>query len=153
MSCLQPLLELQSVIRHISSITQSLKCGNRNYGYFTIRRRNDGQILLVCQVGECPPEHAEKHMALSLEKSQRLFERHRDFGDISSFQSRNPCKGMWGGAICLNNFIFSFSGLPELADEAAMLALAFQLDIISQRKINQIIKISNNQFAKWYFFE
>jgi len=146
------LVEVRHAVKNISSIAKLLKYENRDYGYFTMRRKSDGRVLLVYQIGECPPEKAEKYMALSLEKSQRLFERHHDFGDISSFQSRKPCKGMWGGAICLKDVIFSFSGLPELADEAVVLATAFQLDVISKRQIKRIIDISNNHFAKEYFY-
>jgi len=147
----QLLRELRRAVKEISLITQLLKLGDCDYGYFTMLRRSDSRVLLISQIGNCPPESAEKYMAFSLEKGQRLFERHRDFGDISSFQSRKPHKGMWGGAICLSDVIFSFAGPPELAGEAVMLALAFQLDAIGERKINQIIKISNNPVAREYF--
>jgi hypothetical protein len=44
-------------------------------------------------------------------------------GHVSSWESRDPGHDRWGGAIRIEDLIFSFSGLPELADEALMLGV------------------------------
>jgi hypothetical protein len=66
------------------------------------------------------PERQSKCFRLSLEKAQRLLEHPTD---CSSWQSRNQNDSKWGGAVRWGDFAFSFSGLPELKDEALMLYL------------------------------
>ena len=40
--------------------------------------------------------------------------------------------GKWGGAIRAGDYIISFSGFPELWDEAAMLVLAIRMGWLDQ---------------------
>lgn len=78
-----------------------------------------GEIVVHEQIGEIGPEKPEKYQQVSKEKATRLraHPEHR-----TSWQSRNPEQGQWGGAIrTIDGWIFSFSGLPELWDEALML--------------------------------
>jgi hypothetical protein len=140
----------QSIVRHMSQILRKVGEEPRRFGYLTIQRRRDGRVLLVAQIGECPDNKAEKYMTLSLEKGGRLywcrscgFKNH-----LSSWQSRNEKRMKYGGAICAGPFILSFSGLPELADEAVMLRLAVELNLISLRTAYRIAKISDNNYAR-----
>lgn len=65
------------------------------------------------------PDQAEQRHAYSLEKGRRLIAR----GGSSSFETRDPDQSHWGGAIQYNGLVFSFSGLPEHADEIMMILL------------------------------
>jgi hypothetical protein len=112
-------------------------------GYLTIRRKSDGEILLVIKIGDCPQIKAKKYFELSVEKGERLFHHQKH---ISSWQSRDSEKGRWGGAIIANELIISFSGLPELIDEAAVILFAMFFGWISSKQAEKIAKISNNFF-------
>jgi len=115
---------------------------NKNGGYFCIRDRKDNRVLLMMQVGEVAPEKVDMCFALAQEKGERLFEMrglHK-----SSWQSRNPEADKWGGAIIVGDLILSFSGLPELADEAAMLRLARSCNWISEEDATYIASLSCN---------
>jgi hypothetical protein len=95
----------------------------RSGGYFCLADGKTGEpICSPSQVGPVNPEKARKYYELSEEKARRLAE-HLDHQ--SSYQSRNPDAGQWGGAVRISDdFIFSLSGYPELGDEALMLILA-----------------------------
>lgn len=114
----------------------------RNYGYFTVRDRHSGQVSCILRIGQCPRERGKRFLALSMEKGSRLFETK----ELSSWQSRNPDQGMWGGAIATKEFILSFSGLPEKADEALMLKYAQIRKLIDEEAIVEIAEASNNTF-------
>ncbi|MBU6500409.1 MAG: hypothetical protein KGJ89_01085 [Patescibacteria group bacterium] len=97
--------------------------GNRRGGYFCLADGNGKPFFEPTQIGEVAVEKAEKYMQLCKEKAQRLASRPLIY--CSSYESRNPEAGQWGGAIRLtNDHIFSFSGFPELLDEALMIILA-----------------------------
>jgi hypothetical protein len=88
-------------------------------GYFAVFfDQPDGLPLLVVKVGEQDPQKAPDSLRRCLEKGKRLQDcpEHQ-----SSWQSRNPDADEWGGAVRYGDFILSFSGLPELADEELML--------------------------------
>ena len=117
----------------------------KNSGYCTIISVADGRVLLSFQVGHCPREKFEKYYSFSHEKAQRL----RKFvfdGHVSSWQSRDESAGQWGGAISAGSVIFSFSGLPELADEAIMLMAAVTCNFMSPETAIEIARISGNKF-------
>lgn len=116
---------------------------NKNCGYFTILDVKSNEIILHQEIGFCPEEKKDKYRSLSLEKAKRLYSKPHD---TSSFQSRNPSAevisldlkepfnwGHWGGAIRIPkaDLILSFSGLPELGDEAVMLVVALQVGWIT----------------------
>jgi hypothetical protein len=115
----------------------------RNYGYFTVRSRQSGQVIFILRIGKCPPERAEKCLALSQEKGRRLFETKEL---ISSWQSRDPEQERWGGAIVTEEYILSFSGLPERADEALMLRFAQVRRLAGNEELQKIAEASNNPF-------
>lgn len=137
--------ELETILGCMIKVLNVIEEDRGRWGYFTIRRREDGRVLLVAQIGDCPEEKAEKYMRLSLEKGQRLHH-FRPHNDISSWQSRNLDFGRYGGAICAGPFIFSFSGLPEHADEAMMIRLASSLGLIQPLTCSRLANISKNPY-------
>ncbi len=80
---------------------------------------DEGNPLYVAVISNsCVPECISKYVELCQEKALRL-------GSLewqnSSWESRKPQKDWWGGAVRIERMIYSFSGLPELGDEAVML--------------------------------
>ena len=82
--------------------------------------------LRVMMVGDPPADKRAKYFELCIEKANRLIanglgpQQHK-----LSWQSRNEAYDQWGGAVRWGDYVFSFSGLPELADEALMLYLLY----------------------------
>ena len=76
---------------------------------------------MLLPIGGVLEEKAEKYCAFAMEKVARLA-RHPDHR--TSYESRDPEENKWGGAVRIGDYIFSMSGLPELADEAVMLTTA-----------------------------
>ena len=111
-------------------------------GYFTVFRKEDGRLLLAAQIGECPSDKYEKYQLFSYEKGARVYKR----DDLSSWTSRDESKNKWGGAISTDDFILSFSGLPELADEAVVLVAALALKWANRRDVAAITNQSENPF-------
>lgn len=74
-------------------------------------------------IGTVPKEKEDKYRWNASEKGLRLFH-HPDH--LSSWQSRDMTvePKLWGGAIRVGTRLYSISGLPELGDEAVMLAVA-----------------------------
>jgi len=121
-----------------------LKDGIKNdTGFFALRCTMLGELILLARIGIMPPNKYEKYLAFSLEKGLRLFAhlpQHK-----SSWQSRDNVK-FWGGAIVSKSLILSFSGLPELADEALMLDASVGLGWLSPGEANEIVNISANNY-------
>jgi len=99
-------------------------------GYLTLMDGITGEIIFTVPFGEIPEEKREKYFDISQEKANRLFSNvnmHLPNGHTSSWESRNIDENKYGGAIYFNCFstvfILSFSGMPELIDEAMMLVL------------------------------
>lgn len=125
---------------------------SRTGGYMTVLFPGDRFLpppLLVAQIGEpADPEKIEKYFSFSQEKAQRLITNANVAGQLSSWQSRDPQKNKWGGAIRAGDYILSFSGLPELADEALMLAVAVSLKMLIPEQADWIADISDNDFYR-----
>lgn len=125
----------------------------RTGGYFCLAFRSDidrevgrftlSKPALRIPVGIVPLDKADKWCRLSLEKARRLA-KNLPKGHVSSWQSRDG-KVRFGGSIATRRFIFSFSGLPELADEAFMLCLAVYLQRLTERKASEIAALNNNR--------
>ncbi len=94
-------------------------------------------------VGPTLAKKRRRYNSPSLEKVYRL---HRNPNHNSSWQSRKPDFDQWGGAIRAGEYIFSFSGLPELADEAVMLATAVMLLLLTLEEACAIARLSDNQY-------
>lgn len=126
---------------------------DRYGGYLSILDIATGTWLVREQrVGRVDdPEKAAKYAGLSVEKAERLRTAIATHGHVSSRQSRDPERGRWGGAIrtqdysdeCRDGIILSFSGLPELADEAFVVALAFWMPNIGFSDVDTIAKVSD----------
>lgn len=115
----------------------------RKGGYLTIRDRISGIVLLVALIGGCSADKVNDYLVFSQEKGWRLF---LNYGHLSSFQTRNENEKKWAGAIVAGNYIISFSGLPELGDEAVMIVLASKLGWLDSETAKAIVAISSNPF-------
>ena len=113
--------------------------------YVCIASASTGMLYEPAPVGVVPPEKADKYREVSQEKVTRLL---ANVSLLSSWATRDPDKKKWGGAIALLALrsIFSMSGLPELGDEAVMLATAlyFYPDVLED--LEDIAKISGNPY-------
>lgn len=113
----------------------------RSGGFFCLSGENMAPLVLIEPYGEMSEEKRGKYAELAREKLVRLssFPSHS-----TSYQSRNPDAvivdsqknerswGKWGGAVRAGDYIASFSGLPELWDEAIMFVLAVRMGWISE---------------------
>jgi hypothetical protein len=112
-------------------------------GYLVVINHRSEELVLLAKVGQMSKEIAHKCETLAREKAWRLYN-HVD--DWTSFDSRDveaevmvydysqPPRlaytrpwGQWGGAVRGNRYIFSFSGFPEMLDEAMMFVLAIKM--------------------------
>lgn len=122
---------------------------DKSSGYFTIAGAENNRPLLVVSIGSIPKRKTEEYLFFSIENSQRLAEMRDLNNHCSSWQSRDEESKYWGGAVSLNqSFIFSFSGLLELADEAVMLGAAWRLGLISREYAEKVAGISDNQYFR-----
>lgn len=104
----------------------------RSGAYLCIADASSGLPLFIALVGEVPDDKGEKYLVFCQEKARRLaaYREHQ-----TSYESRDPGQNKWGGAVRGGEFIFSMSGLPELGDEAVMLALLCDLKEATQSPI------------------
>lgn len=111
-------------------------------------RHPDGIPHLVLILGEIPEEKVGKYYDFSLEKGFRLsLNASPPLCHLSSWESRDPEKNKWGGAIVAGDTIFSFSGFPELVDEAFSLYIAWALRLLTADEVFKIARISQNRFV------
>jgi hypothetical protein len=133
----QPTLEKEfaSFITFIGEEALEGKTG----GYFVEKSTcmSPAIFAFVIRVGTIPPDKEQKYFFLGKEKANRLLEKISITNHLSSYESRNQTFvfpennqpwGKWGGAIFIDNFftIYSFSGFPELVDEAFVCWVALQ---------------------------
>lgn len=104
-----------------------------------------GQVQAVLMIGTVPDsEKSRRYFNYCQEKAARLAE-HRNH--VSSWQSRDPDKDRWGGAIRCKEHILSYSGLSsDLWDEAIVLTIGYiyPYRIILHADLEHICKISSN---------
>ncbi len=120
---------------------------NKRGGYlavWTVYLNNvPGGLRLLAPVGYSPEDKWRKRMEVAEEKCQRL-----DSGDgkghLTSYESRNPKIGRWGGGVRGPQHIYAFSGLPELWDEAAMFVLAIRLHQLRADDVLALISEERN---------
>jgi hypothetical protein len=117
---------------------------DKKSGYIAVMLRENGRLILHAQVGDCPDEKANKYRELSLEKAQRVY----DYRTISSWITRDPQEDKYGGGIAAGKYIIAFSGLPEEADEALVVALAEQLELLTSADAKNIIAVSKNSYIE-----
>jgi hypothetical protein len=96
----------------------------RQGGAFCLADARTGLFHGVALLGLVAPDKVAKYLEFCQEKAQRLA---RELRHSSSWESRDPGLRQWGGAIRCGQIILSFSGLPELGDEALMLKVAMEI--------------------------
>lgn len=112
--------------------------------------------------GSANKDKLPKYEIVSVEKAIRLMKSKRD----TSWLTRNPGEGEWGGAFVLftdtnelpdkaQSLVFSFSGLPELCDEAAMALTALRMRTwgYAVTDLSEILKTSNNELGLRLFLD
>jgi len=116
----------------------------RRYGgYLCLRDANvDFPPYAVFSLGRIPNDKRERYYRNAMEKAERLFCGSNTL--LSSWQTRDEAAGKYGGGIRTKELIFSFSGLPELADEAFMLLVARRLELLSEDLIAHIGNMSGS---------
>ncbi|XOU94146.1 MAG: hypothetical protein ACNFW9_04850 [Candidatus Kerfeldbacteria bacterium] len=126
----------------------------RKGGYLTIRLKSSEELLLCCRIGtilhvitsdSIHTTRARKFLWCSQEKAKRLILMAQQ-GHVLSWQSRNESSNQFGGAVWCGEFAVSFSGLPELADEALCLVLAVYFDWITLEQAKEYVSISSNPY-------
>ena len=123
----------------------------RQAGYFTLRDIATGRVIFTIILGDVPKEKQEKYLQLSLEKGDRLYKNYKsNFKNFSSWQTRNPDKDLWGGAIRAGKYVLSFSGLSELLDEAFVLEVALTMNWENPYRLYEISQVSNNYFYRYH---
>lgn len=99
-------------------------------GIFYCMRWSSGRFLLMAAIGYNDPKQVPARMAVAQEKAYRLCLLRDLTTFTTSYDSRNPDLVRWGGAVGVEScngrgdLVLSFSGLPELWDEAAMFVTA-----------------------------
>lgn len=98
----------------------------RDSGYLCILENDQTKIgeppLALVSFGEILWNKRQKYFKLSQEKACRL--QKSALSIVSSWQTRNETEDKYGGAVRAGGYVLSFSGLPELADEAFVLLIA-----------------------------
>lgn len=123
----------------------------RSGGYFglfpKVRSHRLGTPVVFQIIGRINPNKRGLAKRRAQEKPRRL-NQHPD--QVSSYQSRDEKQDRWGGAIATRNYYLSFSGLPELCDEALTLIVARTLGLLNDRQARRIAGISKNRlFMSW----
>lgn len=135
----------------VRKVIEEIDDPNRQGGFFRLTPVHDNphsHPLMVAMIGQVLSDKAEKYIEFTKEKTLRLRAHPKH---SSSWQSRNPDEGKWGGAILATNYarcILAFSGLPELGDEAAMLLAALEVRLITRQYAHDVATASNNHIFK-----
>lgn len=101
-------------------------------GIFHCLNWSTGKFLLMASIGYNDPKQMPGRMAVAQEKAYRVFVLTGMTTFMTSYDSRKPELGLWGGAVGIrgrndrSDLVLSFSGLPELWDEAAMFVTAIR---------------------------
>lgn len=123
----------------------------RQSGYFTLRDITSGRVIFILMLGQVPNEKQEKYLQFSLEKGDRLYKDYKkNFKNFSSWQTRDPDKDKWGGAIRAGKYVLSFSGLSELLDEALVLEIALTMNWENPYRLYEISQVSKNNFYRYF---
>jgi hypothetical protein len=122
----------------------------KNGGYFCLADSLTGSPFIVAAIGAVPVEKTQRYMGLAVEKAKRLADHP---GQRTSWESRNPENDQWSGAVWCDRFIFSFSGLPELGDEAAMLAVILRCHPSRENYVYEVAHMTRNPLFTHDYWE
>jgi len=156
---------LDSMVRKISSQGDftTFDLHAKTGGYLTITDSITGNPLLISLISKINNGNDRKYFEFSQEKAQRLHNRKRKYSEKTSWESRDEEKMRFAGAFVFQNFIYSFSGFPELVDEAILFVaklfiapnkerlLLFQyiMDIYNSREHHEGLDIFNEIKDRW----
>ncbi|MEK7648959.1 MAG: hypothetical protein AAB400_03510 [Patescibacteria group bacterium] len=140
---------VDSIILAVTVTIQELNQPSRAGGFVSLFDFFDPAPHLILKVGsfeQSEPGRGEACFNYSQEKGRRL----QQYPDhVSSFQSRNPDEKKWGGAVRGNRVILSFSGLPEILDELAMVRAGLELGLFPDYdRIRKIADASDNAMIR-----
>jgi len=143
---------LDVMLKLFTDIIGKQALNEKTGGYFTIQYLDIHNTVISKKLGDIPTDKKDKYHCLSKEKPSRL-KRNLSLGHLTSYESRNPDSniivskdkiekwGEWGGAVLINkNLIFSFSGFPELLDEAFVCFLGLKSGLMSKHQFAKIKK-------------
>jgi len=126
----------------------------RTGGYISVLEKAGHKMLLVTELGVCPPEMLQCFDVVQ-EKVQRLYV-YLDKGHVSSWQSRDVENWKYGGGITApddstgvkkgREIIGAVSGLVEHGDEAVTIIIWMVCRWLSYVDAQKIINISENPF-------
>jgi len=151
-------LELMSVImlavtesvQEVLTVTQP---EGRKGGYFCLLDHSTNTFLIPpALIGEVANGKGGKYAGFCMEKANRTSiwmdaDQNHSSDPWLSWESRNPDKQRWGGAVGCGihgqRLIFSFSGLPEMGDEAAMMLVAAKMGV-AEEFIRRAADVSGN---------
>lgn len=119
-----------------SPVQHALAADNKRGGYLCLADEK-GTPLLICGIGEPDNEKVDKYFNYCQEKACRLGANPEH---ELSFQSRDPDNGKWGGAVRGHNYIASFSGLPERADELLSAMVLIQRDHLHLSRAESLLQ-------------
>jgi len=157
-------LELVSAI--IAAVTTSvhevisvIQPEGRKGGYFCLLDHATGTFLIPpTLIGEVTNGEGDKYAEYCAEKARRISilidadVNHTHSSDPwLSWESRDSDKQRWGGAVGCGLdgriVIFSFSGLPEMGDEAAMFLTSAKMGVL-EKFVRRSAEVSNNTIIK-----
>jgi len=145
---------IAAVERIVAEVIKRAKLKDRTGGYFCLLNHATGEFLIRPRVIGMVTDRAKrrKYQYLCMEKAIRLSVMEDERGvDVTSWQSRDEEKQRYGGAVLTEtDYIFSFSGLPELCDEAAMIIAAVKSGQMSYGRARKCARFSNN-LVDWGF--
>jgi hypothetical protein len=101
---------------------------------------------LVEVLGELDEERRLRCTAFAREKARRTLLNYDARCDVSSWESRQPDAGKYGGAIVTAEYVLSFSGLAENVDEALVNCVAVLCGLHTQDDADLIAAVSGNEF-------
>ena len=118
-------------------------------GYFTIADGRTGYAFLSEGIGEVEEEKSPRFQLNSAEEKPRRLAQHPEH--MSSWQSADldlpsDQRKKFAGAVRCGDYIFSFSGLPEMLDEAVVLVVAVMSGELHKDAAMAMAKMSSNEF-------
>lgn len=143
---------LEILLKLFTNLVGKESMDGKTGGYFTIQYLDIHNTVISKKLGDIPTDKKDKYCCLSKEKPSRL-KRNLSLGHMTSYESRNPDAeisittgivepwGHWGGAVLVSKYyIFSFSGFPELLDEAFVCFLGMRSGLMPRTQFVEVKK-------------